>query len=103
MKHVGLVILASLALLFVSCGSKIQGKYVYSVFGGEICSFTFKGTNVTFVSLEEEKEGSFTFDSKSNIIHIEWNNGKTQDLTYNPSTKNITEKGDDMSWVYKKK
>ena len=109
MKHVGLVILASLALLFVSCGSKIQGKYVFSLLGMER-GYVFKGNKVTgYTSFGGEVQGTYTFDSQSNTIHIEWNDGEEEsdtlsvadlsdNLTYSPSTGNIS----DGELVYQK-
>ena len=92
MRYIKLVILSVLVLLFVSCGSGIKGTYTLSLFGLERgYKFAGNGKVTHFSSVGGEQSGTYTFDSTSNDVHIEWDNGESIDLKYNPSTKTITE------------
>ncbi len=91
MKHWKLAFLASLALLFVSCGSKLDGKYSNKELGG---GYIFEGSKVTIYYTEDgttvEETGTFTFDDKTNEISITWSDSSSEKFKYDPTKKSIS-------------
>lgn len=106
MKNVKLIILALIPLLFVSCGSNLDGKYACTT-DGETMYLTLKGKTLTLTTSYGEESGTYTFDSKENILHVKGEDGD-YDLLYNPASKTLTmvaegeDEEEDESYVFMK-
>ena len=90
MKKLASKLIFLIAITFVGCGSKISGTYTISILGIE-GGYKFSGSKaVKFSSISEEVTGSFSFDETSNTILIQYDEGGSEQLYYNPNTGNIS-------------
>ena len=88
-RAIALLLVLELCISLCACGGKNgpNGSYSSYIAGIKFATLTFKGNKVLYETDDKETEGTFVMDG--NTVKISYENGNSDQFTYDPESDTL--------------